>query len=467
MASQKNNIIKFRKWPKLTIDIVICALVALYVIYGLIAYLQTGRVIRYEVKEGSLAINNIYRGIALRNETVQTTNAAGYLNYFAYEGDRVAVGDLVYSIDESGKLNNYLENEELNSSSLSEKELREFRNEIVNFTHGFNPEHFSGVYEYKRSLKSTVLKIASSNLLKNIENLSGDGNSAASLNYSRAPKTGIIAYWTDGFETMKPGDVTEDVFDTKKYEKKQIVASELIAKGDPAYKISTDEEWCLVIPIEEERGKELVDEGYVKVKFLSNQYESWGKTSLLHNPDGKTYLQLDFNNSMVTFVSDRFMDVEIISHEEVGLKIPLSSIVEKEFFLIPKDYVVETGKNGKPEICRECYLEDGTISIETLETEIYSFDEKTNEYYLDSSFLSAGDKLHKMDGQTTYTVSKRATLIGVYNMNRGYADFKEIKILYQNDEYAIVKPNTRYGLNVYDYIVLDAASVRDDQFINE
>ena len=60
-------------------------------------------------------------------------------------------------------------------------------------------------------------------------------------------------------------------------------------------------------------------------------------------------------------------------------------------------------------------------------------------------------------------MSRRATLVGVYNMNKGYADFKQINILYQNDEYAIVKSNTRYGLSVYDYIVLNAGSVKDNQ----
>ena len=62
-------------------------------------------------------------------------------------------------------------------------------------------------------------------------------------------------------------------------------------------------------------------------------------------------------------------------------------------------------------------------------------------------------------------MSKRATLVGVYNMNKGYADFKQINILYRNEEYAIVKSNTKYGLSVYDYIVLNAETVRDDQFI--
>ena len=95
------------------------------------------------------------------------------------------------------------------------------------------------------------------------------------------------------------------------------------------------------------------------------------------------------------------------------------------------------------------------------------YDSENKEYYLDTTLLSAGDVLHMPDSQETYTVSRKATLLGVYNMNKGYADFKQINILYQNDEYAIVKSNTKYGLSVYDYIVLDATTVSDDQFINQ
>ena len=72
-----------------------------------------------------------------------------------------------------------------------------------------------------------------------------------------------------------------------------------------------------------------------------------------------------------------------------------------------------------------------------------------------------------MDSGEKYAVSKKATLIGVYNMNKGYADFRQIIILYQNEEYAIVKSNTEYGLNAYDYIVLEANSVTDDALLYE
>ena len=46
---------------------------------------------------------------------------------------------------------------------------------------------------------------------------------------------------------------------------------------------------------------------------------------------------------------------------------------------------------------------------------------------------------------------------------KGYADFKQITILSQNDEYAIVKSNTEYGLSVYDHIVLKGDTVSVDE----
>ena len=64
-------------------------------------------------------------------------------------------------------------------------------------------------------------------------------------------------------------------------------------------------------------------------------------------------------------------------------------------------------------------------------------------------------------------VSKVGELVGVYCINQGYAEFRQIVILYQNDEYAIIQKNTESGINVYDYIVLDASVVSPDDFIFE
>ena len=85
--------------------------------------------------------------------------------------------------------------------------------------------------------------------------------------------------------------------------------------------------------------------------------------------------------------------------------------------------------------------------------------------YVDDSVLRIGDNLLKSDSGSSFTVSKAGTLVGVYNINKGYADFKQIQVLNQNEEYSIVKSNTSYGLIAYDHIVLDAESVNEDEFI--
>ena len=462
MANSKVK--KYKKPLNINIGMIIFGVVFIYVLVCVVTYFQTSHIVRYEVKEGSLATNNIYRGVVLRDETIVHAQTNGYMNFYAREGSRVAKNDLVYVLDETGTLTEHLASLNLGENSLNARDTAEFRSEIVDFIHGFESDYYGSTYDFKYSIKNTVLKLANTNMLDSINDLNSVGT--ASVKYAYAPDTGIISYWSDGYENLSPQSITADIFDEKNYEKKRLVSNSLVAEGDVAYKISSNENWSVVIPIEPARGADLLEEEYVLVRFLKNQYESWGKVEMLSNPDGNTYLKLSFNNSMITFVGDRFLDIELIVEDETGLKIPVTSIVQKEFYLIPDAYVISNG-SGDGSIIRQCFLEDGTISSEHLEVDVYNYDSENKEYYLDTTLLSAGDVLHMPDSQETFTVSRKATLIGVYNMNKGYADFKQINILYQNDEYAIVKSNTKYGLSVYDYIVLDAAAVSDDQFINQ
>ncbi len=468
MAKGKiRKIRKYRKPLNLNIGMVLFGVIFIYVVVCVVMYFQTSHIIRYEVEEGSLAVDTIYRGVVLRDETVIYTQSAGYVNYYAREGERVAKDDLVYIMDQTGRLSEELAGLNSGENTLSKSELAEFRSEIVNFAHGFDPASYESVYDFKYALKNNIMKLAGSSMLESLNSLNGSSGMAAVERYY-SPGTGIVAYWTDGYEELKAQNVTEAIFDENtEYEKKRILSNTLMEAGEAVYKLSTNENWSIVIPIDAARGAELQQEGPVRVRFLKNQYESWGTPKLLTNGDGNTYLELSFTNSMITFIPDRFLDVELIVEDETGLKIPVSSIVQKEFFLIPEEYVVPGGNNGGDSVVRQCYLEDGTISRETMEIDVYYFDSESREYYLDSSVVNLGDNLYKTEGEETFTVSRRATLTGVYNMNKGYADFKQISILYQNDEYAIVKPNTKYGLSVYDYIVLNAESVSDDQFINQ
>jgi len=460
-GNDRNKIVKYRKPLNINIGMVIFAVIFIYIVICVFMYFTQKHIEGHQVKMGSLSSNNIYKGIALREEEIVNAAHAGYVNYYAREGERVGVGNLVYTLDESGRLADYL-NAEAYGNTLTTRDLNELKTEILDFTNTFNRENFSTVYDFKYGVEGTVLKLANANILENVDKINNSGLSEL-ISYGKSPETGIVIYSVDGYENLTLEQFTKELFDTKTYEKVQLISNELVEAGQPVYKISKKEDWSIVIQTDKEKEEELLEAEFVKVKFLKNQNTSWGEVSSFTNEDGDTFVKLTFTNSMVTFCTDRFIDIELILEEETGLKIPNSSIVEKEFFIVPKDYVTQGGNGKNYGVLRETYTEDGTATTEFIETTIYN--ETETEYYLDDMVLRIGDYIIKPDSNEKYAISKRGSLTGVYNINKGYADFKQINILYKNDEYSIVKSNTQYGLSVYDYIVLDASTVTDDEFI--
>lgn len=464
MASQnQNKIVKYRKPLNINIGTVIFAVILVYIVFCVFTYFTSRHVVWYEVQAGSLSTNNIYEAVAIRDETVVNAVDAGYINYFAREGARVAVGDLVYTVDESGKLADYIGTNATGENSLSPTDLSELKSEIVGFTNSFDRRNFSTVYDFKYDMEGTVVKLSNYSILESIDSLQSS-ELAGLIKQCMASSAGIVVYSIDGYEELTLEQMTKEVFDKTNYEKSQLLGNDLIAAGDPVYKISSNEDWSLVIQTDAKRAEELLEAEYVRVRFLKNQEISWGKVESFTNESGDTFVQLTFTNSMITFANDRFVDIELILEDENGLKIPNSSIVEKEFFIVPKAYVTKGGNSGANGVLRETYTEEGEATTEFVEATIYN--ETDEEYYLDNASLQIGEYIVMPESTEKYALSKRGSLIGVYNINKGYADFKQINILYNNNEYSIVESNTAYGLNVYDYIVLDATTVSEDELIH-
>lgn len=457
---------KITKYPKFlngfNITAAIFTVVAIYVVCIVIIYIKKDHIAGYEVKEGSLSTNNVYDAIALRQEEIFTSDASGYVNYFAAEGGRVAYGNLVYTVDESGELKDYLKSLGTENVQLSSEDMNEFRSQIVDYLSTFNEQEFYTVYDFKTSLDGTVQKLSNNSILNNISSLNSGSSALGSINYKYASATGIIVYSTDGFEDKTPSDLTAGMFDLTNYSKKQLINdnSNIVNPGDPVYKLCTSEDWSIVIRENDpEKVQELVDLGYVKVRFLKNQNESWGKVSTATSQDGETLVVLSFSNSMITFCRDRILNVELITENEKGLKIPNSAIVNKNFFLVPKDYIIKNNDNTSG-VLRDKYDEQGNETTEFVSLSVYS--ENDTEYFVDMTSLRSGDVLIKPDSNDRFAVGKQESLVGVYNINKGYPDFRQIRVLYQNDEYSIVRSNTMYGLSVYDYIILDASAVDED-----
>ena len=468
MADQKRRktdqkIKKYRHPININLGLIIFGAIFVYLIIVIVTYFKSEHITPYEVTLGSLAVNNTYTGVILRDETVVESGYSGYINYYAREGEKVANNSMVYTIDATGKINDLINNDPGDNVILSKEDMTELKTEISSFASTFDPVNYYSTYDFKFDIEGTVLKIANYKVLANIDKYRS-GEYSDNVNFGYAPESGVLVYSVDGYEGLAAEDITKALLYNEDYEKKQFASNELISEGDPAYKLITAEEWSMLVEIDETRCKELEDKNYINVRFLKNNYTSWAAVSILRQ-DGTIFAKLDFNNSMITFATDRFLEIELLSESDQGLKIPNSAIVERPFFLIPDEYLTY-GANGDDEgFMREAFLEDGTPTTEFVKATIYaSYD---GHYYVDETTFKIGDYIIKPDTGDKYPISKQGMLTGVYNINKGYADFKQITVLYQNEEYSIVKSNTQYGLNVYDHIVLKGETVNADDFIYE
>ena len=96
---------------------------------------------------------------------------------------------------------------------------------------------------------------------------------------------------------------------------------------------------------------------------------------------------------------------------------------------------------------------------------VYDYDD--GEYLIDRNLLNEGDYILLENSAKRIQLQEKdvEVLHGVYNINKGYAVFREITVIDENEEYCIIESNNIYGLAAYDYIVLNASEVTEDQIV--
>lgn len=477
---KKSKVVKYRK--PFNIANVFFGAILVYMIIYLYMFLTSVHISGYEVIAGSLATNKQFTGLALRTEETFYASTAGYIDYYANEGAKVSNLSIVYSVDESGRMSEYLE-ENSAEINLSEENFASLKSDISSFSTGYEKEDFSEVYNLHDTLNGNILELSNQTLLSEMEALYEQESVAFKRVYGE--KSGIVGYHIDGYETVTPDTITPEMFDKGTYEATNLRSADLISAGDPVYKLVTDENWLVIVPMTEEQideiaYKQTVDENgninkvqrsVIEVKFLKDNTTTWGYVSIL-NKNGQQYLQLKFNNSMVRFASDRYLDVQFMIDDTSGLKIPSSAITTKEFFLIPEEYVMKGGKDDSDGFMVETFGDDGHSTQTFVAPTFYSItdgmvyiDPNQGNFTSNESYIKQGDRIIIPNSNDLYQVGTTAELEGVYCINQGYTEFKKIKILYANEEYTIVEEGTPFGLTIYDRIVLNAEAVKEEQVI--
>lgn len=462
MARRKSNkVVQYKRPKRINIGIIIFAIILVYLLISVAIYFSRDKISIYEVTtQGSITQIDYYTGVAIREEQIRFADAAGYINYYKKEGEKAAIGDLIYSMDESGRVFSSLSETQSLNHNLTEADLNSLKRSILGFQYDFSNLDFNSVYDFKMDMTYDLLELIHAN---NMENVSTAMNAAGGEDFFQlyyANQSGIVAYYTDGLESLTPETVSEKTFSMENYSRTNTKSTDLLESGNSAYKLVTDDKWSIVFPLNEEKIVKYQNRTKLTIQFTKDSFRVTPSFSIITNASG-SYGKLDFSKHMVRYITDRFLTFEIIEDTETGLKIPISSVIEKEFYIIPIEYYATSGAQIGFNI--EIYNEAGESSIKIQPATIYYATD--THYYVDRSIFPIGTYVVKLDSNDRYQVGATAPLIGVYNVNKGYAIFRQIEVISENDEYYIIKPNTKYGLSLYDHIVLDGKTVTENQVL--
>lgn len=462
MALKKKKSISIKKYKnkrEMNLGIFLFAIVFLYLVITIISYFTSDTVSAYEVREGSIVRDNSYTGLVIRNETVVNAEEDGYVNFYQSENSKVKKGTRIY----------VLTPEELNTSDVSAGSSQTVINDetqsgivlqVQNFNENYSNTDFSSVYLLKDEITASLQNELSQTRTEHLDAAVAESGQTAVT--SSAARDGIVAYTIDGLEELTKDSFTEADFDRTNYESATVSDQMRISTGEPVYKLITDEDWSVIVRLEDDTARELMEKETTTLKVrIDKDSETLNAAFSVIERDGNYYGCLDFDNSMIRYAEDRYLNIELILEDETGLKIPKTAVVQEEFFVIPREYLTTGGNSSASGVLKRD--ENGNAVFQ--EVDIYNISEEEDEVYLSKEDVSAGDVLIRPESSDTYTVGDTKTLEGVYNINRGYAVFRKVTVLCENDDYCIVQEGEDYGLYNYDHIVQNGASVEPDEVV--
>lgn len=462
----------------LNIGTVVFGVLLLYMIFSMILYITSDEFESYQVIAGPLSRNETYTGLAIREEITYKAESNGYVNYYAREGNKINNTGAVYGISTT-KIPEA-------ETVLSQEDLKKIKNEMMSFSKGFDSSNYNDTYSFKYELEGNILQysgVTETASLKMNEDGNIIGGSTASVTSMLGNQTivkskhdGIVLYSKDDFVGKSIDAITAEDFNQNTYEEVDLKTENAVKLGDDIYTIIIDERWSLLIPLTDKQAVSLSDRSAIRVKFLKDDMTQSGDFSIIEIDGGK-YGKIDFNKGLIRYASDRFLDIELVTNTSTGLKIPLTSIVTKNFYTIPSEYAAydensgQTGFwiDGKDDNGKKAQIFISPTIYASIEVSSNSMNDEEKEpsylYYVDTKTFDKGTVLIHPHNKGKYVIDSIGVLEGVYCINTGYAVFRRINVINQNEEYAIVSKDTKYGLVRYDHIVKNADKIKESDIL--
>ena len=369
---------------------------------------------------------------------------------------------MVFSIDEGANDTKILK-QKTGKVEIKDSAYDTIAEEIEYYRSTYKDDKFGNTYSFQNDINNMILELNTDALYDNIEDVVQNSN-IKNIVIDRAEVAGLISHTVDGMESIDENSINKEMFSNSKYDYTSNISGKLIEKNAPVYRIVKSDKWKIAIKLKKSQYKKLKNKDSIGIYFSKNKLSANAKLKTI-NVDGDRFAILELSDYLINFIDDRYVNIQLAFNTATGLKIPNSAIVEKVFYVVPKHCFTQGGNSDDFGLITKEYKRNGTIKTNFVGTIIYSEDE--DNYFIDKNLFELGTTVSIPGKKETYALNNVDTLQGVFSVNKGYCEFKNIVIKYSSDEYTIVEENSNIRLPIakYDHIVLDATKDIEDKII--
>lgn len=455
----RRNVVLFNRDIKINVATCVIIGVMIYVLVSVFIASKKEPITTYRVSKSNVNNNISLDGLIVRDEKILDSTKSGYICYYIRDGEKIKKDSTVCTVDESGEIYNKVNDAELYDGLLTEEDYRDIRSLISLYKVGYKDTDFYSAYTFYNNANNKVLELTNEILMQQ----TSSNTDATGFNAITSPYSGIITYYTDGYEGIDINNLSKSDFDMSAYKKQTLKSGDVVSAQSPIVKIVPSEKWNIVAPITPEQISAISDNDRVLISINNSENNINVPYEILNFSDG-SYINISLEKYMSNYLAERFVNVEIIKEGDSGLKIPMSAIVDKDVYKVPVSYLSGGGnQNYAVKLNLRSMDEEGNLSVRQITPNILNWDE---EYcYIDPSSFEDTDVLYNIESNETLAISllPKDILKGVYISNRGIAEFTKIDIIKTIDEFVLI--DSTGNVNVYDNIVYDADSVVENEII--
>lgn len=457
-----SNIVKYKKPFRPNIATMILIIIILYVAVVAWSYISKEHISIYEVNETSIADDSTITGFLLRDEQVILSEESGFVNFYHADHSKIGKNEVIYTLDNNGSVNDLL-NQVKSGTDTTTNDINRMREIIQEYYVNYNPASYYQTKIFHYNIENAILEQNRNNLYSDLKKQMSKSNFSGDFKQFRAKDTGIISYSVDGYENTKLGDITSELFkNVSSVERKQLSSSEKIETQSPVYRLVTNEEWGIVIPVTDTLYDKIKDSTSLRITVKKDNV-SFNTNVAFQENNGSRFAVLTTSRFMERYLNDRFLDIELNLNAASGFKVPNSSVLKKEMTLVPEELTTIGGDEEAKGVLKVSYDENGSRSTVFLSLEDYSVTD--GKYCVEQSVLKPGDVISNPANNKDVTLQSVTSMEGVYCVNTGYCVFKRIEKIYENNEYTIVSPDTKGGISNYDHIIVNPDQIGENDFV--